>query len=447
MTNDAGRYARAVAQIEALQILGMRFGTARMIRLLGALGNPHLAQPTIHVVGTNGKTSTTRFAACALRSQGLAVGAYTSPHVIDWTERIAIGGLPSTEGSFADAVDTTLAAVQRLNLAPDDAATQFEVITAAGFVAFASAGVDAAVVEAGLGGRFDASNVLSDAVVSGPRGMLSARRVVALTNISLEHTEILGTTERAIAAEKLAVAPDGFDRMVVGVLSDTAAVAVSDEMAARQLSAWRVGREVQITQGMHGLDVRTPGGRYDGLTLGVEGAFQSDNLAVALAAAERLLGRPLDGEPLRAAIGAERVPGRLERFPGHPDVLVDGAHNPAGIAVLAAALRDGSVPCDRIVAVVSILDDKDASAMLSALAGTVGTVVATRSGHLRALQTEQIVTAVAGRMGAVQVTDPADALDRARAIAGPRGLVVVCGSLYLIGALRGVLAGKANHLR
>jgi dihydrofolate synthase / folylpolyglutamate synthase len=405
-------------------VLGVRFGLERMRALLGALGHPERAQPAIHVVGSNGKSSTARLAAAALASQGLRAGTYLSPHVTGWRERIEIQGRAVSRERFARAVSAAVNAAASLDLDPDDQPTQFEILTAAAFWTFAEAGLDAAVVEAGLGGRYDATNVLG------------ADAVVALTNVSLEHTDLLGDTEEAIAAEKLAVCPEGSDRLVVGPLSPAAAAAVAGEMSRRGLAAWRCGGEVRARAAGSGVEVVTPGARYPALPLGVRGRFQRDNLAVALAAAERLLGRALDPAPLAAALARVRMPGRLEVLPGAPLVVLDGAHNPAGVEAMVASL-DAATGRRRPVAVVSVLGDKDAAAMMGSLAGACRAIVATRSRHPRASSPAGLAL-LAERAGcrAEAVESPRAAVLRARAIAGRRGAVLVCGSLYLLGDLR-----------
>lgn len=419
--------ADALAYVEGLDILGMRFGLARMHRLLAELGDPHRAQPAIHVVGTNGKSSTTRLLAELLAGEGLRTAAYLSPHISGWTERLVIGGEIVGDDAFAAALTRVRDAATRLGFAGDDAVTQFEVLTAAAFVAVAAVGVDVFAVEAGLGGRYDATNVLGGGAVT------------VLTNISREHTELLGDTEAQIAAEKLAVAPDGSDRLVVGRLDPAADRAVTGIMAARGLSGWRLGEAVTVTAGADGATVTVDGTVYPGIALAVGGRFQRDNLAVALAAAQRFLGRPLGLGAVRAAAARVRVPGRLERFPGPPAVVIDGAHNPGGMRALAESLGDvfGEL---QPVAVVSVLDDKDLDAMLETLVPRVSGVIATRSSHRRAADPERLATVARGLGAAVEVIpDPGTALAAARERAGDAG-VLVCGSLYLLGDLRPRLA-------
>jgi dihydrofolate synthase / folylpolyglutamate synthase len=422
----------AIDYVESRAILGMRFGLERMRELLRRLGDPQRRQPSVHIVGTNGKTSTTRLTAAALRSQGLVVGAYVSPHVIGWNERIEVDGHAVDGERFAAAIERVRDSASGLD---GEGVTQFEVLTAAAFVVVAEAKVDVVVVEAGLGGRYDATNVLPRAAVRSPSGRLSARPVVCLTNVSRDHTDLLGEDEASITAEKLAVCPDGFDRLRVGRLSPAAATAVDIEMGRRDLHAAIYGRDITVDVREDGLHVRTPIGTYGPLTLGIEGQFQHDNLALALAAADCVLGRPLEVESLRDALRAVRVPGRMERFPGQPEVMLDGAHNPAGIAALVESLDE---PAERrIVVVMSVLDDKDLPAMVGPIAGRASTIIATRSHHARAIDPSLVATQVSALGGRCVIEpDPTAALDLARHVAGAAGLVLVCGSLYLLGDLR-----------
>jgi dihydrofolate synthase / folylpolyglutamate synthase len=437
-------YAAATRYVEGLAILGMRFGLERMVRLLAALGDPQRSAPAIHVVGTNGKSSTARLAAACLQSQGLRVGTYLSPHIVGWRERIEIDQRAVDETAFAEAITSVRAAGDALDLADDDGVTQFEVLTAAAFAAFATAGVDAMVIEAGLGGRWDATNVLPPDTVD------------VLTNVALEHTELLGSTEAEIAAEKLAVVPDGSDRLIVGRLSLRAQKAVEDECRTRGLHPQRVGHEVGVAAGPDGVDVITSRTAYSALPLPLHGTFQRDNLAAAVAAAELRLGAPLRVDALREAIAAVRMPGRLEVIPGQPLMVLDGAHNPAGVEAMASSLQD-VVEGRPTIAVVSILGDKDATAMVSALTGVCAGVIATRSHHPRAAAPDVIahLARLAG-LPAQVVEDPLTAIDRARDMAGPSGAVLVCGSLYLLADVReqvmnetqsdgDMLAGEIEH--
>jgi len=335
-----------------------------MERLLADLGDPQRRYPSIHVVGTNGKTTTTLLTAALLRAAGLRVGAYVSPHVRGWEERIQVNG-----------ADADLAeALARVRPHADEA-TQFEVLTAAALAEFAVDEVDVAVVEAGLGGRHDATNVL-------------AAPVVVLTNVALDHTDVLGETREAIAAEKLAVVSPG-------------AIAVLGEPEWAGLARANGAQRVEL-----------PG---------------AANLALAVAAAEAHLGRSVDPH---AADGVG-APGRLERRGERPLEIWDGAHNLAGVGYLLPRL-----PAAEYTLVVSILADKAAEEMLRALSAIGRTLVATRSRNPRALPAPELGRLAAPLFDRVEaVADPREALERARVLAGSGGAVLVTGSLYLLADL------------
>ena len=354
----------ATAWIASLSPWPEEFGLERMRSLLADLGDPQQAFPAIHVVGTNGKSTTTRLTAALLRAEGLRVGAYTSPHVAGWHER-----LDAHPETFERAVARVRAAAEQLG------ATQFEALTAAALAEFAAQAVDAAVVEAGLGGRLDATNVLR-------------APVVVLTNVGLDHTEQLGETREEIAAEKLAVVGSG-----------TAVVLSEPEWQALARSS---GAETTVLTGR-------------------------SNLALAIAAAETFLGRPVDP----AAAESVSLPGRLERRGESPLEIWDGAHNLEGVGYLLPRLPDR-----RYVVVVSILGDKDAERMLAALSVLGDTVVATASANPRALAADELARLARPWFDRTETErDPGDALALARSIAGRDGAVLVTGSLYLLADL------------
>jgi dihydrofolate synthase/folylpolyglutamate synthase len=348
------------------------FGTERMRALLAERGEPQLRYPAVHVVGTNGKSTTARLAEALLADAGLVVGTYLSPHVRGWSERIRVGG---READFERAVARVRPAATLLG------ATQFEAVTAAAFAELADAGVDVAVVEAGLGGRHDATNVLG-------------ARVVVLTNVALDHMEVLGETREAIAAEKLAVVSPG----------SVAVVGQPEwEELARESGAGRV-----VVAG-------------------------SSNLALAVAAAEAFLGRDVDPH---AAEGVE-LPGRLERRGEEPLEIWDGAHNLAGVGYLLPRLPDREY-----VVCCSILEDKRPELMLEALSVLGETLVATESSNPRAIRAGDLAARAEPYFSRVEsIADPREARSRAIALAGPSGAVVVTGSLYLLSEL----SGRGTH--
>jgi dihydrofolate synthase / folylpolyglutamate synthase len=341
------------------------FGLDRMRELLRALGDPQREYPAIHVVGTNGKSTTTRLTHELLRSEGLCVGSYYSPHVRGWSERIRIDG---GDADFERAIERVRPHAE--------GATQFEILTAAALAAFADQRVDAAVVEAGLGGRHDATNVLDS-------------RVVVLTNVALDHMEVLGDTREAIAEEKLAVVQPG----CVVVLGD------------------REWEGLALANGAARVEI--PG---------------MSNLALAVAAAEAFLGREVDPH----AADDAALPGRLERRGEAPLEIWDGAHNLAGLGYLLPRLPAR----EDWVVVSSILEDKRPELMLEALSVLGPTFVATQSSNARAIPAGDLATRAEPYFRDVlAIADPGEARAQALALAGPQGAVVVTGSLYLLAEL------------
>lgn len=399
---------QAEAHLLGLELFGMRFGTDRMRRLLAALGDPQERFASVHVVGSNGKSSTTRMIAALLRRHGLRTGAYLSPHLVRFGERIVVDGADLADADFAGAMSRAVAAAAEVDLAADadDHITQFELLTAAALDELARAGVDVAVVEAGLGGRYDATNVLPS-------------RVQVLTNVGLEHTRWLGPTITDIAGEKLDVVRPGGTLVVAGSL-DPAARVVAERVCAER------GAHLEVAPAEPPVDVELLAG----------GSYQRANFPLACAAARAYLGHDLDADAVRAAAATTVVPGRWQRVDSDPETILDGAHNPAGFAVLADTLRE-VLDGRRLVAVLSILEDKDAAAMLAELLPLCAEVVCTHSANPRALPpgTLQSLAAQLGWPITRLEGDPARALALARELAGPDGLALATGSLYLIADL------------
>ncbi len=398
----------AEAHLLGLELFGMRFGTERMRRLLGALGEPQCRYASIHVVGSNGKSSTVRMIAGLLSRHGLLTGAYLSPHLVRFGERIRIAGEDLSDEDFAAAVTRAVAAAAALDAVAeaDGHVTQFELLTAAALDELARHGVQVAVVEAGLGGRYDATNVLPSAVQ-------------VLTNVGLEHTRWLGPTVTDIAGEKLDVVQPG-GTLVVGDGLHPEARVVADRICAER------GATLIVAPPTPPVAVELLAG----------GSFQRTNFALACAAAEAHLGRPLDADAVRAAAASTLVPGRWQQVDVRPETIVDGAHNPDGFLALAQTLSE-TLDGRRLVAVLSILDDKDAVAMLRALLPLCAEVVCTHNANPRSLPpgTLQSLAAQLGWPITRLESDPRRALALARELAGPDGLALATGSLYLIADL------------
>jgi dihydrofolate synthase/folylpolyglutamate synthase len=408
--------AEAERYLRSLELFGMRFGLDRMRRLMTALHHPERRFRSIHVVGTNGKSSTARMIAAILTRQGLRTGAYLSPHLVSFGERIRIDDHDLEPARFAAAVTRAARAAELVDrsAAEDDHVTQFEALTAAAYSELAEREVEVAVVEAGLGGRYDATNVIPSTVQ-------------VLTSVGLEHTRWLGPTLADIAGEKLAVVKPG-GTLVLGAELDPEVETIAERVAAEQGA--RIVRA--------GLD--------PGVGVGAPGAYQRKNFALARTAAEAFLGE-LDEAAVAAAAAEVRVPGRLQQIGTDPVTVLDGAHNPDGMRALVQSLPEIAARHERVVAVISILDDKDAASMLRLLLPLCSEVVFTRTTSSRSLPppTLQSLSAQLDGPPAEVIREPTRALERARSLAGANGLVVATGSLTLVADL--LAAAQRRNVR
>jgi len=410
--------AQAERQLRSLELFGMRFGLERMHRMMTALGSPERRFDAVHVLGTNGKSSTTRMTAAILQRHGLRTGAYLSPHLVSYRERVLIDGRELDTDAFAAAVARASWAAERVNrtLAEDDHVTQFELLTAAALWELANREVDVAVIEAGLGGRYDATSVI-------------AAQVTVLTNVGLEHTRWLGPTIAHIAEEKLAVVAPGAP-LVLGENLASAALAVAERVAAEQ-----------------GAQIVRPGTPPSAAQLCARGAFQRRNFALARAAAAAYLrarGLALDEQAVADAAARTEVPGRMQLVDGDPPTVLDGAHNPDAIVALVESLpevldaRPPARPPAPLALVLGVLEDKDATRMLASLMPHAQRAWFTAPPSDRALSpaTLQSLARQLGFPENVCEPRPARALAQARSWAGEHsGAVLATGSVYLIGDL------------
>jgi dihydrofolate synthase/folylpolyglutamate synthase len=424
----------AAAYLNSRIRLGMKFGLETMRALVSALGHPERAFTTVLVAGTNGKGSVVAYADSVLRASGLRVGRYTSPHLIRVHERIAVGGRPLSDRHLDDAVDDVRAAAEALEKAGALPAppTFFEVLTAAAFVHFARQRVEVAVLEIGMGARLDATNVTEPCCS-------------AVVTVDRDHEAYLGRTLAAIAREKAGVLRRG-RVTVLGPMDTRARAAI--EKAATRLGALvaDASRDTVVASRGALVDVVTPSGAYRGLRP-LPGAHQRANLAVAVRLLEeaRAAGMAVDMASLPRAVARTRWPGRLQRLPGRPPLIVDGAHNPAAARALAADLRTRGP----FVLVFAAMADKDIRAMGRTLFPLAKEVVLTQVRGARAASPAEIVRRVgAPAHGARAESSVRAALARARRLAGRDGLVVAAGSLYLAGeVLRSVSARRGRRPR
>jgi len=411
LTNDP------IAWLYGLQSHGVKLGLDGIRALLTLLDHPEHAYPSTLVGGTNGKGSVSAMLDAMLAASGRRTGLYTSPHLVRPNERIRISGEDVSDSEFHRVLGVVRAACER-GLAGGQLGAHpsfFEVMTAAALCAFRDAGVDAAVLEVGLGGRLDATNA-TEPLVS------------AIVTVSLDHLETLGTTLEAIALEKAGIVRAGRPLVSGVVRRDVVAVlrARCDALGA----TWIDARETQLPSGVR---------------LSLDGTHQRDNARVAVATFQafvRELGHAPDPRAMRQGLETARWPGRLQLISGAPSILLDGAHNVAGAEALAAhlALRGGPKP----VLLFAAMADKDLAGILLPLVPHVASVVATQPGVTRAADSKDVAAAAREHgLPAGAEPNPARALEKARALAGPGGLVLVAGSLYLVGAVMAVLEGGA----
>lgn len=419
--------------VQSLEMLGMRLGLDRVRALAHALGDPQSSYRTVHVVGTNGKSSTTRFIAGILQAHGCKVGAYVSPHLVSLAERQMVNGVPTTDDEFYRLVARIMpvAAVLEAELPEGERLTQFEVLTAAAFLHFKEQKCDVAVIEAGLGGRWDATSIISS-------------DVQVVTTIGLEHTQLLGETTLAILEEKAAVIPAG-GHVMAGPLDEAVRARLGEICADRGADLRVFGEDVSLLADpdQATFDVFGENDFYPDLRLSVLGSYQRTNAAVAVGAAELFLGKGLDQEALSAALLETRVPGRLEVISAQPLCILDGAHNPPGMAEMVRSL-DRILARRRVIGVISILRDKGAVEMLSDLAPLCDVLFITQNTNPRSYPAEELAKLVEATKKGPEVfidADPRSALMSAYRLANSNQVILVTGSLYLISDLKRSLAG------
>ncbi|MET8261259.1 bifunctional folylpolyglutamate synthase/dihydrofolate synthase [Micromonospora sp. NPDC005553] len=411
---DRTEFAAVEAELNARGFTRMVFELDRIESLLDLLGSPQRAYPTIHLTGTNGKTSTARMIDSLLRAHGLHTGRYTSPHLETVRERISLDGEPVSEERFASVYREIKPLAELVDARSDEPLTYFDMTTALAFATFADAPVDIAVVEVGLGGAEDATNVLQAGVC-------------VITPIGLDHTEWLGDTIQDIALAKAGIIHPGAT-VISAAQEEEAAGPLLDRCAEVGATIAREGGEFgvlgrAVAVGGQVLTLQGLGGVYDDVFIPLHGAHQAQNAAMALAAVEAFLGagarRQLDIEAVREGFASTSSPGRLERVRNAPTILLDGAHNPHGMKATVTALQE-EFAFSKLVAVIGVLADKDAEALLELLEPVVDQVVVTRNSSPRAMPTEELEALAAEIFGEERVASAEnmpDAIELAVAMA------------------------------
>ena len=425
------------AWLAHLETFGIKLGLDTIGAIAAELQQPHLACPVLHVAGTNGKGSVSAMAAQALAAAGLRTGRYTSPHLVRLEERFGVDGRPVDPAELDAALDQVAAAVGRLRSAGRLVVepTYFEATTAAAFLLFKTASVDAAVVEVGLGGRHDATNIVEPLVT-------------AIVSVAMDHEAQLGASLAAIAFEKAGTIKPGVP-VVVGPLPAEARAVVEAVAVERGAPVVDAAAESRVTEtasgGVSRVTIETPAGRYGPLQPALAGRHQIDNAVVAVRLLETASrrGMPVGPDAIVSGLTETRWPGRLQTIQTpRGAVVVDGAHNPAGAEALASYLEE-RFP-EGLPVVVGMMADKDAGAMLAALARVARPLILTRAPGPRAADPSALLAAASGlglRERVETVADVAAALDRGWALAPVIG---VAGSLYLAGAVLSALGAGAD---
>ncbi len=415
--------AEALAFLHSRSPSTVVLGLERMRAALAELGHPEVRVPAVHVAGTNGKGSTCAMVDAVLRAAGFRVGLYTSPHLIRFNERIRLGGVDIDDAELGQRL------LHVLQHAPTASTlTYFELGTLVAFWHFAEEGVDFAVLETGLGGRLDATATC-------------VPRATAVTALGLDHTELLGDSLAAIAREKAGIFRAGVQAVVARQPEEAARVLV-DEAARVRAPLSREGVDFAVTEEAGALVFRNGARRLGGLRLGLAGAHQQQNAAVALALLDVLAEGGVSIPDAARVSGLREVqwPGRLEEVPGAPLLVLDGAHNPAGVQVLRAALSS-RYPGRRVHLIFGAVADKDVRRMLAGLLPGMATVTLSPLQTPRGLPPSAYVGDAQALCPAVRVAEsPAAALHAARAAAAPEDIVLAAGSLYLVGALKAHLS-------
>jgi dihydrofolate synthase/folylpolyglutamate synthase len=419
-------YRETLSQIYGLARFGIKPGLERISRLLSELGNPHRTIRTVSIAGTNGKGSTAAFLSSILSSAGYRVGLFTSPHLISFTERIQINGSEIPEDDVIRLSATVMA------VAPPQT-TFFEIVTAIAIQYFSEQSVDLVIMETGMGGRFDSTNI-TEPLIS------------IITPISLDHCEYLGNSISAIAREKAGIIRPG--RPVVCAGQEDAAMNVIEEHAAAGASPlYLAGREFTAIWRDRVLDFWGVRESMTGLLPGLLGRHQAENASCAICAAELLADYGIVANPDSCRLGVSRAtwPGRMELFKGTPSIILDGAHNPGGSRVLASSLPD--IPHNSINVVFGVMKDKDVTSILEPLIPLASKLFAVSPSLDRAMPADELASIIRSMGSSCTVAGGVeDGVRMALADSSSDDLVLVCGSLFTVGEARGFLLGKPCEL-
>ena len=428
-------YQESIAYLEGLSRFGIRLGLERMQELVIRLGHPEKKYPTIHITGTNGKGSTTACLAAILQEAGFRTGMYTSPHLERYTERMRIDGLEVEEAVFAHAIEQTAAAAREMERDGLEHPTQFEVLTAAAFVMFAAMKVDYAVIEVGLGGSLDSTNVIES-------------RVAVITNVTLEHEDRCGSTIREIAEHKAGIIKKN-SRVLTAAQGEALEVIrrrAADCGAVVQVlgEEWQAQMQSVSLTGIAWM-LQQPNGSSWPLQARLVGEHQVYNASLAVMAALTVRETAVNQEAVARGLAKACWPGRFEVLRTQPPLVIDGAHNPAGAAVLRRTL-DQVFPGREVLFLLGILKDKDIEGITGLLVREQDRVIAVRPLSERAAEAGDLASHFPPHQ-VEAVPDWEEGVNRLLELAEqePRKVACVAGSLYLLGAVRPILLQKLQN--
>jgi len=422
MSNKVTSYKEAVQYLYSLQKYGIKFGLSKTSNIMKALGNPQRGQKYIHIAGTNGKGSVSAMVESMLMKAGLKVGFYSSPHLVRFTERFRINRKEIARKKTIELVNELLDVID-----PSEPPTFFEATTAMALSYFASEKTDIAIMEVGMGGRLDATNVI--------RPLLSV-----ITNISLEHQDFLGDRLIDIAGEKAGIIKRGVD-LVTAATQPSVLNLFKEICEAKRSGFWMAGKDFKYRLKGNDLSYYGIKRRMNGLRSGLAGRYQARNTALALAAVERLeaKGYVISEKDIRDGLMDVFWPGRMQTISSDPLVIVDGAHNPGAARELADSIANG-FSFDRMIAVIGIMGDKDIKSIIRLISPVADYIICTRPDYYRAADPGRIMREVSGLGKRGEAVDSlSKAIEKAKAMASPRDLILITGSLFTVGEALSIL--------
>lgn len=437
-------YQATIDYLFALQKHGIKLGLSNSCALMEIMGNPHRKFRSVHVAGTNGKGSTAAFIVAMLREAGYRVGCYTSPHLVSFTERIRIDDIRISEHRVVELAERIREGCRRAT--PDGSGalnpTFFEVTTALAFTYFAEEGVDVAVIEVGMGGRLDSTNVITPLVS-------------VITTIDIEHTEYLGETLTQIAGEKAGIIKHRIP-VVTGVVQPEVIAVIEREAVAQGSTVYRLARDFKAlpsaVRRAQVFDYQGSTTSYENLAIAMLGKHQVDNACLALATMECLCsaGIPVSESALRRGLERTQWEGRLELVARRPDIYLDGAHNPASAKMLAMTVQGMKSSYQRLILVIGILGDKDYRGIMAELISLADRIIVTKPQYSRAMNVQTLASEIRAKHDFVDSAETvSEAIIRARGVSSAEDLILITGSLYVVGDARAEFfpgAGRVGEL-